>query len=90
MPNAIRPRLIVTLILLTAVPLMTLNMFIPSLSVMAEDFEVGYDTMALAISLYLAFSAVIQIVAGPLADTYGRRPVLLAGLLVFVLASIGR
>ena len=89
MPNAIRPRLIVTLILLTAVPLMTLNMFIPSLSVMAEDFEVGYDTMALAISLYLAFSAVIQIVAGPLADTYGRRPVLLAGLLVFVLASIG-
>ena len=80
---------ILTLILLTSVPLLSLNMFLPSLVVMAGEFRVGYDTMSLAVSGYLAFTAVIQILAGPVADRYGRRPVLLASLALFVAASVG-
>ncbi len=80
---------ILTLILLISVPLLSLNMFLPSLGVMAGEFRVGYDTMSLAVSGYLAFTAVIQILAGPVADKYGRRPVLLASLVLFVAASVG-
>ena len=84
-----RPSLLFTLILLSAVPLLSLNMFLPSLGVMATDFQVGYDEMAFAISGYLVFTALIQILTGPLADRLGRRPVLLVSLGVFTCASVG-
>ena len=84
-----RPSLLFTLILLAAVPLLSLNMFLPSLGVMATDFQVGYDEMAFAVSGYLAFTALIQILTGPLADRLGRRPVLLVSLGVFTCASVG-
>ena len=81
-----RPSLLFTLILLAAVPLLSVNMFLPSLGVMATDFQVGYDEMAFAVSGYLAFTALIQILTGPLADRLGRRPVLLVSLGVFTCA----
>ena len=81
--------LMVTLVLLAALPLLSLNMFLPSLGVMASEFVVGYDAMALTISTYLLFTAGIQLIAGPAADCYGRRPIVLIGLLIFGLASLG-
>jgi len=78
-----------TLVLLTAVSLMSFNMFLPSLGVMAIEFGVGYETMALSVSCYLAFTAILQLVVGPIADRYGRRPVLLTSLVIFSVASIG-
>ena len=78
-----------TLVLLAALPLLSLNMFLPSLGVMAEEFKVGYDAMALTISTYLLFTAVIQLVAGPVADRYGRRPVVVFGLMIFCISSLG-
>lgn len=83
------PRLVFTLILLTAVSLMSFGMFLPSLGTMASEFEVGYETMTLSVSGYLAFTAILQLIIGPLADRYGRRPVLLASFVMFSLASIG-
>ena len=77
------PNIIITLTLLTAVPLMSLNMFLPSLGIMAQDFNVGYDTMTIAVSGYLIFTAVLQLLAGPVADRFGRRPVLMASLGLF-------
>ena len=45
--------------------------------------------MQLALSGYLAATAVLQIFIGPISDRYGRRPVLLGSLAIFVLASLG-
>ncbi len=81
--------LFATLILLTAVSVLSLNMFLPSLGFMASDFGVDYSTMTLAVSAYLAFTAVIQLIIGPLADQHGRKPILIGALGLFVLASIG-
>ena len=81
--------LLATLVLLAALPLLSLNMFLPSLGVMASEFAVGYNAMALTISTYLFFTAFIQLIAGPAADRYGRRPIVLIGLLVFGLSSLG-
>ena len=82
------PRL-VTLILLTGLSTLSLNMFLPALARIADDLGSDYGTMTLAVGGYLALTAVVQLVVGPLADRFGRRPVLLAGLVVFTLASVG-
>jgi len=78
-----------TLILLTAFSPLTLNMFLPSLGNIADDLQTDYAVVSLAVAGYLAVTAVIQLIAGPLSDRFGRRPVLLSALSVFTLASMG-
>ena len=78
-----------TLVLLTALSVLSLNMFLPSLSNIARDFQTDYALVNLSIAGYLAITAVLQLIMGPLSDRYGRRPVILAGLAIFVLASLG-
>lgn len=78
-----------TLILLTALSVLTLNMFLPSLSRIAADFQADYALVSLSIGGYLAVSGVVQLVIGPLSDLYGRRPVMLWSMVIFVAASVG-
>ncbi|MBE1298225.1 MAG: Bcr/CflA family efflux MFS transporter [Rhodobacteraceae bacterium] len=80
---------IVTLIFGTALSVLSLNMFLPSLARIGEDFQADYGLVNLSIAGYLAISAVLQLVMGPLSDRFGRRPVMLWSIMVFVLASIG-
>lgn len=89
MHHAKSPPRFITLVLLTALTTLSLTMFLPSLSNMAADFGVDYALVSLAIAGYLASTAIMQLVLGPLSDRFGRRPVLLAALAVFVLASLG-
>lgn len=86
-PNS--PPRLVTLIFLTALSVMSLNMFLPSLANIAAEFDAPYALVSLAIGGYLAMTAVVQIIAGPLSDRIGRRPVALGALVLFVVASIG-
>ena len=53
--------------------------------------QLGADKLAMqqTISVYLLAYAAMSLVHGPLSDALGRRPVILAGLVVFVLASVG-
>lgn len=83
------PPHIATLILIAGLSALSMNIFLPSLPNMAAYFEVDYAVMQLSVSLYLGVSAILQILIGPLSDRYGRRNVLLIGMGLFVLASIG-
>lgn len=85
---ATTPPHLLTLIVLTATSVLTLNMFMPSLPQIATDLEVSYAVASLSISGYLAVTGVLQIILGPLADRYGRRPVLLFTFVLFAAASI--
>lgn len=87
MRAATTPPRLLTLILLTANTVLTLNMFLPSLPHMAEDFGVPYSVMSLAVGAYLLVTAVTQLIVGPLSDRYGRRPVILWGMAIFALGS---
>ncbi|MDE4134125.1 multidrug effflux MFS transporter [Phaeobacter sp. QD34_3] len=80
---------IVTLIFGTALSVLSLNMFLPSLARIGEDFQADYGLVNLSIAGYLAISAVLQLVMGPLSDRFGRRPVMLLSIAIFVAASIG-
>lgn len=82
------PRLI-TLTLLTALSAVTLNMILPSLPSMARDLSARESVTALAVSGYMLASALFQLGLGPLSDRFGRRPVMLGALVIFVGASLG-
>lgn len=91
--EAARPRRtpphILTLVLLSGLGALSMNVFLPSLPGMARDFGVDYAVMQLSVTVYLAGSALVQMIAGPLSDRYGRRPVMLVGLATFLLATAG-
>ncbi len=78
-----------TLIVLTAMSVLALNMFLPSLSAIATEFEVSYGIANLAMGGFLAVTVVLQVLIGPLSDRYGRRPVMLWGVAIFALGSVG-
>ncbi|MBK5947538.1 Bcr/CflA family drug resistance efflux transporter [Rhodobacter veldkampii DSM 11550] len=83
------PPHIMTLILLAGLAALTMNIFLPSLPGMARGFGVDYAVMQLSVSAYLGVSAVMQLVIGPVSDRFGRRPVILGGLVAFLLATAG-
>ena len=83
------PPKIATLILLAGLSALTMNIFLPSLPGMADHFGVSYGLMQQSVPLYLALSAALQIVIGPISDRYGRRVVLIGSLVLFLLATVG-
>jgi DHA1 family bicyclomycin/chloramphenicol resistance-like MFS transporter len=56
---------------------------------MAKWFGAPYALMQLSVALYLALSSVLQIAIGPISDRFGRRPVILWALVLFLLATVG-
>jgi DHA1 family bicyclomycin/chloramphenicol resistance-like MFS transporter len=83
------PPHIATLILIAGLGALTMNIFLPSLPAMSLYFETDYRIMQLSVALYLGVNAVLNILIGPLSDRFGRRSVLLWGLALFTLASLG-
>ncbi|MEM9871209.1 MAG: multidrug effflux MFS transporter [Pseudomonadota bacterium] len=83
------PPHIITLILLAGVSAMVMNMFLPSLPNMTAYFDTEYRLMQLSVALYLAVSAVMQTIIGPVSDNLGRRKVLMWGVVLFMLATLG-
>jgi DHA1 family bicyclomycin/chloramphenicol resistance-like MFS transporter len=82
-----RPWLL-TLAALAALATLSTNILLPSLPVMARALGAGEAAMTAVLSLFLAVFALTQLVVGPLSDHIGRRPVVLAGLAVFVAGSL--
>ncbi len=83
------PPHILTLVLIAGLGAMNMSAFLPSLPAMTEHFATDYGIMQLAVSLYLAMTAVLQLFIGPISDRYGRRSVLLWCFVVFIGATIG-
>jgi len=82
-----RPSLI-SLVVISALSPFAINVVVPSMPALQEEFSAEFGSVQLVLSLFLASVAVSQIGIGPLSDRFGRRPVLLAGLSIFTLASI--
>jgi DHA1 family bicyclomycin/chloramphenicol resistance-like MFS transporter len=83
-----KPPFIALLIAVAAVSPLGINMYLPSMPGMARAFGVDFTVIQLTLSLYLAAMALGQLIIGPLSDRFGRRPVLLIGLLIFVIGSL--
>ncbi|MCA0042962.1 multidrug effflux MFS transporter [Celeribacter litoreus] len=83
------PPHLLTLVLMAGVAAMTMNVFLPALPEMTEHFGTEYRVMQLSVAIFLAVNAGLQLVIGPLSDKYGRRPVLIVGILIFLAATVG-
>lgn len=75
--------------LLTAMGPLSTDMYLPSLPSIGSHFQVDAAQVQLTLSVFLVGFAIGQIVYGPLSDRYGRRPVLLTGLALFAITSLG-
>jgi MFS transporter, DHA1 family, multidrug resistance protein len=82
------PPHIITLVVIAGVAALCMNVFLPSLAAMALYFEVDYAVMQFAVSGYLAATACLQLIIGPLSDLFGRRPVMLASIAIMIVATL--
>ncbi|MCF6320661.1 MAG: multidrug effflux MFS transporter [Rhizobiaceae bacterium] len=85
--NPRTPPHIVTLVLISGLSALTMNIFLPSLPSISIHFNEDKTVVQLAITLYLIAIAIMQPVLGPFSDYYGRRPVVLFGMFGFFVGT---
>ncbi len=69
-------------------PLST-DMYLPSFPTLVEVFDTSVGKVQRTLSIFLIGFALAQLLYGPLSDRFGRKPVLMGGLLLFLLSSLG-
>ncbi|WP_064691893.1 MFS transporter [Rhizobium aegyptiacum] len=77
------------LLLLTALSVLPVNIYLPALPNIAATFQADFALVNLSIAGYAIINAMTEIVAGAMSDRYGRRPVALIAVSIFIVASIG-
>lgn len=87
-----QPRYLIALIILAALvgfgPL-SIDMYLPSLPHIAQDLSASEASIKLSVTLFLAGFSIGMLFYGPLSDKYGRRPLLIGGITIYLLSSIG-
>jgi DHA1 family bicyclomycin/chloramphenicol resistance-like MFS transporter len=76
------------LITLAALAPLSIDMFLPSIPDITAEFAADSATIRLAVTMYLLVSAGAALLFGPISDRFGRRPALMAGMLLYVLGGI--
>ncbi|KJK09991.1 MULTISPECIES: Bcr/CflA family multidrug efflux MFS transporter [Pseudomonas] len=82
-------RLIILLAALVAFGPLSIDMYLPSLPLIATDLVASEQQIQLTISLFLAGFSLGMLIYGPLSDRFGRRRLLLAGIALYIFASLG-
>ncbi|MDK8462606.1 Bcr/CflA family multidrug efflux MFS transporter [Marinobacter sp. SS13-12] len=79
-----------TILLAAAVALgpLAIDMYLPALPSMGESLSAGTGQVQLTLSIYMAGFAFAQLICGPLADRFGRKPIMIGGFLLFAVASV--
>lgn len=80
--------IVVLITALVSVGPLTTDLYLPSLPSMARVFASDTAKVQLTLSLFLFTFGAAQLVHGPLSDRFGRRPVLLCGLALYVVAGL--
>ncbi|HEX6012106.1 MAG TPA: multidrug effflux MFS transporter [Geminicoccaceae bacterium] len=81
-------RFVAVLVLATALGPFAMQVFLPALPAIQEDFAVGAGTAQLVFSLSAFAIALATLFYGPISDRVGRRPALIGGLLVYLAGSL--
>lgn len=67
---------------------LAIDIYLPSMPAMAEDFNVSASDVQSTLVLFMFAMGVGQILIGPLADRFGRRPIAIAGILLYIFSSL--
>jgi len=76
------------LALVTAIAPAALHVLVPAFPLLATDFDAAPAGVQLVLTLFLIGIATGQLVYGPVSDRFGRRPVLIAGLALFLVGTV--
>ena len=82
------PPHITTLVVCAGLGALSLNIILPSLSAMAAYFGTDYAVMQFAVSGYIAGTALLQLVLGPLSDIFGRRRVMIGSIVILLIGTL--
>src|SRR5215470_9867653 len=82
-------KLAVLLAALSMVSPFSIDTFFPSFHAIAADFGLSKWAVQQTLTVYMLPLSIMSLVQGPLSDALGRRPVILAGISVYTLASVG-
>ncbi|EFD5495880.1 Bcr/CflA family multidrug efflux MFS transporter [Escherichia coli] len=82
-------RFLVWLAGLSVLGFLATDMYLPAFAAIQADLQTPASAVSASLSLFLAGFAAAQLLWGPLSDRYGRKPVLLIGLTIFALGSLG-
>ncbi len=80
--------LLIMLIALVAVGQMAQTIYVPAMAAMADALQVRNGMMQHVMAAYLITYGGSQLIYGPLSDSVGRRPVILAGMAIFMIGAI--
>jgi DHA1 family bicyclomycin/chloramphenicol resistance-like MFS transporter len=80
--------IVVILGLLAMLMPLSIDMYLPALPVIASEFGVPAGSAQMTLSTYILGFAIGQLFYGPMADSIGRKPVVLGGTLIFAAAAI--
>jgi MFS transporter, DHA1 family, multidrug resistance protein len=83
------PALLALLALLSAFTPLSIDMYLPALPVIGVDLHGTVGDIQLTLSAFMIAFGFGQIFYGPAGDRFGRRPVILSGIAIYVVASIG-
>ena len=67
----------------------SLHVVIPAMPLLVDEFGTDFGSAQATLTVYLVGIAGGQLLYGPVSDRVGRRPVVLAGLALYALASLG-
>lgn len=76
------------LTLITFSGTLAMHVFVPALPQAGADLGAGVGAMQMTVSLYIFGLALGQLAYGPIADRFGRRPVLMAGLTLYAASGL--
>ncbi|BAM87975.1 putative Drug resistance transporter, Bcr/CflA family [Bradyrhizobium oligotrophicum S58] len=79
---------LILLVVMTGLAPISLYLLVPALPMLATTFDRDASVVQMTVSFYMAGIAISQLLLGPLSDRFGRRPVMLAGLSLSIVASV--
>ncbi|MDR2789755.1 MAG: multidrug effflux MFS transporter [Campylobacteraceae bacterium] len=82
-------QLVFILAALSAITPLAIDMYLPAINAMSSSLNVPEPQVAISISIFFLGLAAGQLFGGPISDAYGRRPIVIIGLVLFCLGSIG-
>lgn len=79
---------ILSVLLVYPLPQVAIDVYLPSWPAMVNYFHTSRDLLQLSLTVYILFLGLAQLVYGPLSDRFGRKPILLIGIIIFFFSTV--
>ena len=79
----------ITLSAIAGIYILAQVIIVPALPDLGVIFSSDYRTIQLSVSAFSIGAAIVNLIAGPLSDRFGRRPIAIGFFIIFILSSLG-